>query len=433
MQAALVFESGHAANRLAGVEGVRLEGATVEIGSASAGDVVLVLKSDQPLEVASSRGAVAVLRAGWDGTLGYSLYGLHLAIPAAGPVSVALRATPPPVAPLPTTPADQARFETEFRQRPSRCPAEASTVPAWQEKLRAGLAKACFRGPLPERPPLAARVISTKEYPTFVLRRVEIESVPGRTHALLLSLPRGPAPAPLLLALHGHEADWGQAVEAAYSFGHADDFCAAFAERGWAVLQPATMDHTLRDPRWTLLGERTWDAMRALDYALALPEIDPPHAAVCGLSTGAHLAMNMLALDDRLRAGVVGCVLSTWNHQRTRFRLPPHCDCGIMALLSPHLEVCDWAALAAPKPVLYQHGRQDVAFCPGADAAGLNLVWNTGVMPVQEYEVMFAELRRVYELAGAPERVESRLHDGPHKVDNESALAWLNRWVGAPR
>ncbi len=53
--------------------------------------------------------------------------------------------------------------------------------------------------------------------------------------------------------------------------------------------------------------------MTTLDYAATVREVDMSCVGVCGLSTGAHLAMNVLALDKRVKAGIVGCVLSTWN------------------------------------------------------------------------------------------------------------------------
>jgi hypothetical protein len=274
--------------------------------------------------------------------------------------------------------------------------------------------------------PLDARTVGCEDSPKFTLRRVEYRCQADRKNTLLLAIPMTVAKAPLLLALHGHEGPWGEADPKAFRMGHADDFCAYFAERGWAVLQPATMSHTLQHPGWTLQGEWTWDAMRALDYAAAIPEVDMNRVAVCGLSTGAHLAMNVLALDDRVKAGVVGCVLTTWNHCRRRFRIPPHCDCGIGAQLGPHLEPCDWAALAAPKPVQFQHGRQDACFCPGADAKLLDLKWNTGVMPIAEYDAMLVEVRRAYALAKRPEAVTTTLHNAGHRVDNEAAFRWLS-------
>ncbi len=299
----------------------------------------------------------------------------------------------------------------------------------WRERNRRLLAATLMNGGLPDRVPLETTVLNEEAHPHFNLRRIEYRSQPDRINTALISLPRELGPAPLLLALHGHEATWGEADAGAYAAGHNDDFCAYFAERGWAVLQPATMNHTLQHAGWTLQGEWTWDAMIALDYALALPEVDAGRVAVCGLSTGGHLAMNVMALDARVRAGVCGCVLSTWNHYEKRMIVPPHCDCGIRAQLQPHLEQSDWAALAAPKPFQFQHGLLDACFCPGADPAGLKPEWNRAVMPMEEFDMEFAEIRQAYELCGAADAVETHFHDGEHRVDNAAAFGWLERWI----
>lgn len=390
---------------------------------------IIAIQSDQPLVIRSTTNAEARLEPGWDGTVGYSHYRLLVTAPSAGKAIVRLEAIPPPAAPVSTSEKERAEFVAQFRDRLSRFADVPREFAAWQRTWRVKLAAVLMGGGLPKRVPLEARAVERKEYAKFTLRRVEYRSGPDRTNVLLLSLPKGIKQAPLLLALHGHEADWGVADPKAYEPGHADDFMGYFAERGWAVLQPATMNHALQRKDWTLQGEWTWDAMTALDYAATAPEVDMGRVAVCGLSTGAHLAMNVLALDDRVQAGVAGSILSTWNHYHRRFRIPPHCDCGISFQLGSRLEQCDWAALAAPKPVQFQHGRQDASSCPGADPNRLDLQWNTGVMPQAEYDALFAEVKRAYGLAGNAGATETLIHDGPHKIDNEAAFKWLNRWL----
>ena len=277
--------------------------------------------------------------------------------------------------------------------------------------------------------------MDTEDHPSFTLRRVRYKTQADRSNTLLISIPKNVSgcSSHYWLPLHGHEAAWGEADTGAFRNGHADDFCAYFAERGWAIVQPATMNHTLQHPGWTLQGEWTWDAMVALDYAAALPEIDPGRVSVCGLSTGGHLAMNLLALDDRVGSGVVGCVLSSWHHYRERMRIPPHCDCGILGQLGDLLEQCDWAALAAPKPVQFQHGKQDACYCPGADPALLNTEWNTSVMPEKEFEGIFKEVQKAYQLTGEPENVKLFIHNEGHRVNNEAAYRFLTaekvKWI----
>jgi hypothetical protein len=307
-----------------------------------------------------------------------------------------------------------------------RFPNDAKSFPEWQRVHRAKLAAWLMGGGFPERVPLESRVVFTENRQTFTVRAIEYRSQSDRTNTALLALPKNATNVPLLVALHGHETAWGKTDIGAFTAPHDDDFCAYFVERGWAVLQPATMNHTLQHANWTLQGEWTWDALVALDYAMTVPEIDPSRVAVCGLSTGGQLAMNALALDDRVRAGVAGCILSTWHHYKTRLRIPPHCDCGIVGQLSPHLEQSDWAALIAPKPVQYQQGKLDPCFCPGVSPELLDPAWNTGVMPQTEYDAMFAEVQRAYRLAGAPASVETRIHKNGHNVDNAAAFEFLS-------
>ena len=419
----------HPVTRLEGLEILDSANGVLQLQAQAPTSGVVAVQSSQPLVVRSVSNAEARLEPGWDGTVGYSHYRLVVTVPSAGTAIVRLETIPPPTTPVAASEKELAEFRSQFRDRPSRFADDPPGFAEWQRTWRAKLAALLMGGGLPVRVALDARVIESKEYPRFTLRRVEYRSGPDRTNVLLLSLPKETTKAPLLLALHGHEAAWGGVDPKAYEPGHADDFMGYFAERGWAVLQPATMNHALQHKGWTLQGEWTWDAMRALDYAATVPEVDMDRVAVCGLSTGAHLAMNVLALDDRVQAGVAGCILSTWNHYQRRFRIPPHCDCGISFQLGPQLEQCDWAALAAPKPVQFQHGRQDAAFCPDADPERLDLQWNTGVMPQAEYDMMFAEVKRAYGLAGNADATETWIHDGPHKVDNEAAFKWLNRWL----
>ena len=413
----------HPANRLDGCAVLLGVKGSLAFDFQQPGHSVLVLKANAPLKITEQHGLSARLRPGWDGTLGYSLYALEIDADSAGEGRVRLAGEPVPV--------DTGPCREALVSRISRFPDRVDAFHHWQRERRALLAACLMDGGLPARVPLEAEVLATEVYPSFTLRRVRYQTQPDRGNTLLLALPNDVhGRIPLLVALHGHEATWGEADAGAFTqAGHADDFCGYFAARGWAVVQPATMDHTLQHGGWTLQGEWTWDAMAGLDYAAGQPVVDARRIAVCGLSTGAHLAMNLLALDDRIRAGVVGCILSTWHHYRTRMRIPPHCECGILRQLGDWLEQCDWAALAAPTPVQFQHGRRDAAFCPGADASFLIPGWNTAVMPEAEFAAVLAEVERAYCLAGTAEDIQVHYHNGGHGVDSAAAFAFLERYI----
>lgn len=422
----------HPANEWGQTRVVDFQDDTLLIEAREPSDATIVVHSGFPLTVAETHNAKACLVPGWDGTLGYSLYALKLTVPAAGRVTVRLRREVPPASPIDDGDEVVDAFARTFSARPSKFPDTRDAFHAWRKRYRAALTERLMPGGIPEATNPAPTVEEEKEFPGFIVRRVRFFSREDREASFLLSLPRD-APAgvklPLLVGIHGHEATWGEADIGAFTAGHNDDFCEHFASRGWAVLQPATMDHHLQRAGWTLQGEWTWDVMKSLDLALREAAVDANRVAVCGLSTGAHLAMNMLALDGRAQAGVVGCILSTWHHYKRRMRVPPHCDCGITSQVSDLIECCDWAALGFAKAVQFQHGRKDAALCPGADPAGLNLEWNTGVMPRREFDIMFDEVRRAWAMWDASDRLSLHFHDGPHKVDNHAAFAWLDAWA----
>ena len=86
------------------------------------------------------------------------------------------------------------------------------------DKLAAWL----MNGSLPARVPSEAEVLATEEFAAFTLRRVRYRSQADRSNTLLISLPKTTAHrVPLLLALHGHEAAWGEADAGAFRAGHA--------------------------------------------------------------------------------------------------------------------------------------------------------------------------------------------------------------------
>jgi len=422
---AQVLRFDHRANELEGFTNISIKGDTLSFESVDRREGFIVIESDAPLLLKSTQNVLASLSPGWDGTLGYKLFGISLKVIQPGPGEVLLQIIEPPERPIPTSPEEIEIFKNQLNLRPSKFPRRKSGFSRWQTRYQDSMARTLMGGGLPDKVPLDVIIEFEKEYEHFRLYFLSYQSLEDRRNKALLSIPKNLEKVPLLVALHGHETTWGIADSAAFRMGHIDDFCAYFANRGWAVLQPATMNHQLQHSGWTLQGEWTWDAMTAIDICTSYPMIQVEKTAVCGLSTGGHLAMNLLALDQRIKAGVVGCVLSTWNHYEKRFRIPLHCDCGIHQQLSPIMEQCDWAALAAPKPVQFQHGLQDVSFCPGANEQLLDLKWNTGVMPAAEYEAMFTEISRAYEIIKKEKLVRTIYHEGPHSINNEKAFDWL--------
>ncbi|MCC5833165.1 MAG: heparinase II/III family protein [Opitutales bacterium] len=385
-----------------------------------------------PLKAFGLDGAEVALTPGWDGRLAYSHYWLEIEPLDGKPglIEVAIDIEHPVRSPMAEDPLGIQKYEKKLRERKSAFPSTQDEFLKWREESRNTLADVFLDGPVEQQEilDLEPEKIRTYHYEDFYVERIRITTQENRRIDLLLSRPREyEGKLPLMVGLHGHETRWGAAVIEAFEEGHINDFCAYFAKRGYAVLQPATMDYTLQNEDWTLIGEWTWDAMRAIDYALEQPEIDSGRVGTVGLSAGGWIVMNLLAFDERVTTGVVGCILSTWNHYDKRFRFPPHSDAGLQKQLEPYMDQADWAALLAPKRVQYQQGLKDASLGPGSDPTYLMLSWNNGVMPREEYDVMFREIERAYRILGAENKLEGIFHEGGHAVNNEAAFEWFQK------
>ena len=89
-------------------------------------------------------------------------------------------------------------------------------------------------------------------------------------------------------------------------------FARSFAKRGFAtvILHRPDIKKEVRELEDIdgLLRKSVLDAQRVLDWLEAQPQVDPGRLGLFGVSMGAIRGTLVLALDDRLRAGVLGLV-----------------------------------------------------------------------------------------------------------------------------
>ncbi len=144
-----------------------------------------------------------------------------------------------------------------------------------------------------------------------------------------VSVPTTPPPEggfPVLLALNGHYGSALDVFAPAWWFWYGD----SFARRGYVVIA-VDIGHRPTEDRgglyialeegddpvsgngphpsvkspgmttdWEEDGERTWDAMRALDYALGRPDVNPNRVVLAGLSMGGEISDWTAAMDVRV-------------------------------------------------------------------------------------------------------------------------------------
>lgn len=293
--------------------------------------------------------------------------------------------------------------------------------------------RACF-GPLPETAPLNAKTTGKLERDAYTLEKVTFESRPGFVVTANLYVPKGSkGKCPGVVGSCGHSAN-GKAAEAYQSFAQ------GLARMGYVVLifdpigqgersQYAHLpkgprpgigvgEHLLAGNQQFLVGEffgtwRAWDGIRALDYLLSRPEVDPKHVGITGNSGGGTMSTWLCALDDRWTMAAPACFVSTFRRNFEN-ELPQDTEQCPPGALVAGLDHSDFLACMAPKPVAILAKEKDFFDVRGSEEA-------------------FARLKSLYKLLGAEDNVS--LHVGPtghgFSIENREAMyRWFNRATG---
>ena len=133
-------------------------------------------------------------------------------------------------------------------------------------------------------------------------------------------------------------------------------------------LPPVAADSMLYTD-WEEDGERAWDVMRALDYALGRADVDASRVVVAGLSMGGEIASYIAALDPRVTAGISAGFSPDLNVLKYNFS--HGCWNWSYADIREYLDASDLYALTAPRPMVIETGRQDPIYsCAAQPFAG---------------------------------------------------------------
>lgn len=242
-----------------------------------------------------------------------------------------------------------------------------------------GLIRECF-GPFPERTPLKPRVTSVIERDAYRIENVIFESRPEFLVTANLYVPKGRKfPLPGVVGSCGHSAN-GKAAEAYQSFAQ------GLARQGYVVLifdpigqgeriqyldddhSKSTVgvgvgEHLLGGNQQFLIGDffgswRAWDGIRALDYLLTRPEVDPNHVGITGNSGGGTMTMWLSGIEPRWTMSAPSCAVTTFRRNFEN-ELPTDTEQCPPLALKLGLDHGDFLAALAPKPVIILAAEQD--------------------------------------------------------------------------
>jgi hypothetical protein len=274
---------------------------------------------------------------------------------------------------------------------PFAVPATAQQWAERAERVRRQIALSQGLWPMPPRTPLSAVVHGLIDQGDYTIEKVYFQSVPGFYVTGNLYRPKGRSGRmPGVLFPHGHWNDGrfidigrqavrreivagserfenggrsllqalpvqvarmgcvcfhydmiGYADSQQLSFQLAHRFAQQRPEmnspESWGLFSPQAESYLQ-----SIMGLQTWNSIRALDFLLSLPDVDPSRIAVTGASGGGTQTMLLAALDSRVSLAFPAVMVST--------AMQGGCTCENACYLRIDTGNVEFAALFAPKP-----------------------------------------------------------------------------------
>jgi len=283
-----------------------------------------------------------------------------------------------------------------------------------------------------------ARVTGRIEDADYLVEKLVFESFPGYFVSALLYKPRKiTAALPGVISPCGHSAvgkaapDYqrlhinlvkrGYIVLTYDPVGQGERSQFWEAEKGRSRFNLSCGEHAVLGNPLYLLGSslaryRIWDGIRALDYLASLSEVDPKRLGCVGNSGGGTLTAYIAALDPRVSVAAICCYITTLpRRMANRIQADPDADPeqDIFGFVSEGIDHAGLLALRAPRPTLLGTARFDF-------------------FPIEGARESFAEAKKLYEAAGAAdriERVEAAEKHGLTQPLRNAVYTWFERWL----
>jgi dienelactone hydrolase len=314
-----------------------------------------------------------------------------------------------------------------------------ATLDQWK-KQRKEIRETLVRvmGDLPARPKVTqVKILSREDKGGYILEKFEFDNGAGATVPGYLLIPKnGKSKHPAIYYSHWHGGNYDLGKQEIFTTHHTpqipadvltglgyvviaiDAYC--FGERSGkgpgGPLEKGGAEELSTSKYELWMGRSLWammvrDDLMALEYLISRPEVDASHVAATGISMGATRTWWLMALDERIKAGVaVGC-LTRYQELTAEQKLKAH---GIYYFVPGFLKHFDTEAvisLIAPRPILFLTGDEDI----GSPVSGIKKIESV--------------LHRVYKLNKAEEEFQSIIYPQTGHVYTPDMWDRMTNWM----
>lgn len=315
---------------------------------------------------------------------------------------------------------------------------------AWTCRVRAKLGD-LLRSDLWPSSPLSVTVTGREDGDGYVRERLEFEGGPLFSGSVYLLIPaRLAKPVPGILCFHGHGGYMAGkdmvagvvethpiAIECAEALNYG--YGVQLAKAGYVTLCPDAFnfgERLLAKHRWAekhvcndyfqdlllygynLMGITVGTNIRLIDYLLSRPEVSASGVGCCGLSYGGLQAVFTMAMDERIRAGVVSGALHSMADLQAAAGGGGMCGAQIVPGMLEWFDFDDLAKSLAPRPVFYEMMRRDRCF------------------NFEESFALYGQITELYGRLGVPERTGLNTPDTDHRYSGVNVPAFFERNLG---
>jgi cephalosporin-C deacetylase-like acetyl esterase len=320
--------------------------------------------------------------------------------------------------------ADALRFMIEACVAKARLRKDPRDKAAWEERapdLRQALANALGLEPMPEKTALNARVTGRAEREDYTIENVVFESRPNFLVTANVFVPRNASfPAPAVVVVPGHAMEEGKNYDlylrAQIGLVRLGCIVLGYDPIGQGERKVPGFDHAMGYGS-LLVGETnegmiTWDTIRAVDYLVTRPDVDPDRLGLTGNSGGGENTFYAMPMEERFAAAASFCFVCSyedWIRDGGN-----HCICNHLPGILNHMEEFEILALNAPRPFLAGNGAEDKIF------------------PIDGTRLTCERARRIYRMYDAADRIvniDVPMGHGWSEPLREAGYGWMGKWL----